>query len=142
MEKSHYECKTTFHHHTQHGGGVECHSAIIQTFEWWYRVIQHKENDKELAQLQEPSRAAAEALKDSRRQLQLSSFSQEKHALWRAKYQQDKSRWVPAIPMLNDEHGAQQNDTLPSVTNDEDDNEPHIVPTIPDSESQENHGPT
>ena len=66
MEKSHYQCKTSFSKHTQHGGGVNGHSAIIQAFEWWYRLIQHREEEKETIRLQEPARQAAAALKETR----------------------------------------------------------------------------
>jgi hypothetical protein len=39
MEKSHYQAKISFHKHTQHSGTAKHHSAIVQTFEWWYRVV-------------------------------------------------------------------------------------------------------
>jgi hypothetical protein len=41
MEKMHYAAKSAFQRHTQHGGGTGRVSPIVQTYEWWYKGIQH-----------------------------------------------------------------------------------------------------
>ena len=42
MEYSHYAAKAAYQRHTQHGGGKSKKSPLIQTFQHWYRIIQHK----------------------------------------------------------------------------------------------------
>jgi hypothetical protein len=82
MEKSHYQAKTAFHKHTQHSGTAKHHSAIVQTFEWWYRVVQHKQYKIEKDEVLSTADAAAQAVKDARRQSSLSSTAVVKHAAW------------------------------------------------------------
>jgi hypothetical protein len=50
MEKTHYQAKTAYTKHTQHDGTDLGHSAIVQIFEWWYRVIQHQQLVEDKAQ--------------------------------------------------------------------------------------------
>ena len=103
MEKSHYQCKTVFVKHTQHRGGVKRHSAIIQTFESWYQIIQHQELDIHDRKSQEDVNATVEALIESRRQRQLNSNSREKHTTCLVSCVRDKNRWVPnLIPRLDE----------------------------------------
>lgn len=85
MEKSHYAAKTAFVKHSQHNGTSLRHSAIVQSFQWWYRVIQHREIDRERkeARASNPIILATEAVAQKRRQASNSSTANARHAEWR-----------------------------------------------------------
>ena len=46
MEKSHHEAKAAYQRHTQHSGAYG-KSALLQTFEHWYRIIGHRLQNKD-----------------------------------------------------------------------------------------------
>ena len=102
MEKSHYQAKTAFHKHTQHSRTAKHHSAIVQTFEWWYRVMQHKQYKIEKDEVLSTANAAAQAVKDARRQSFLSSTAAAKHVAWRATRKREGSHWAPEISTLGE----------------------------------------
>lgn len=114
MEKSHYQCKMGFFKHTQHAGGINRHSPIIQGFEWWYRVIQHREIEIENKKFHDGVDNAAAALKEARRQTYLSSNAREKHAAWRASRRRENSRWVPQVAVI-DESSGEAVDPVPGL---------------------------
>lgn len=47
MEKSHHEAKAAYQRHTQHSG-THGKSALLQTFEHWYRIIGHRLRNKDV----------------------------------------------------------------------------------------------
>ena len=102
MEKSHYAAKTAYHKHIQHSGGKNRSSAIIQTYEWWFRVIQHREYDQEKKAVycDQTKGAAGEVVTASRHQSFLTSEASAKHALWRATQVRHGSRWAPSQPNI------------------------------------------
>ena len=46
MEYSHYATKVAYQRHTQHGGGRTKKSPLVQTYQCWYRIIQHRFHEK------------------------------------------------------------------------------------------------
>lgn len=95
MEKSHYTAKTVYHKHTQHSGTVARRSAIIQTYEWWFRVIQHREYEiiKRAEQLQNAP-FVDHQLRARRLQSFLNSSAQAKHVAWRESRLRHGRIWV------------------------------------------------
>jgi len=48
MEYNHHAAKVAYYRHTQHGGSKVKKSPLLQTYDYWYRIIQHRfHNDKD-----------------------------------------------------------------------------------------------
>lgn len=61
MEKSHASAKSAYQRHTQHGGTKQRISPIVQTFQHWYRIVQHRENEQQHGEPNTTSPASVEA---------------------------------------------------------------------------------
>ena len=94
MEKSHYEAKMTYTKHMQHFGTLKYHLPIVQTFQWWYKVIQEREHKREKvrALASSPTVIATWALAEKKRQAYLSSAGSERHSEWCKGWVQVQSR--------------------------------------------------
>jgi hypothetical protein len=103
MEKSHWRAKSIYMRHTQHGGGKERQSALLQMIEWEYRMMVHR---LRLAALNE-ARAHIKAAREKRRRrfrlIWESSVAPEAHAEWRSKMQRVGRVWKPIAEMTDDE---------------------------------------
>lgn len=99
MEKSHYLAKSAYQRHTQHGGGRSKKSPLEQTYQHWYRIIQHRfrnevKKAKDMEALQGQEGLLAEARIQKRRETALASSANAHSALWRQKYERKGSKWV------------------------------------------------
>jgi len=99
MEASHHAAKATYHRHTQHFGGKYRKSPLKQTFEHWFRIIQHRlRNKEELIQNEnELYDLDVEAACQVRRERSLNSSAQTHWEEWRASMKRDGSLWIPNI---------------------------------------------
>lgn len=104
MEYSHYAAKSAYNKHTQHGGGRSKKSPLVQTYQHWYRIIQHRFREiKKEEQLQHDNNAFqnSEAGIDIetrvwiRRKAAANSSAQAHAALWRDKCDRVGSKYVP-----------------------------------------------
>lgn len=96
MENSHHAAKTTYQRHTQHSGGKHRKSAIVQTFQNWYRIIAHRFRNKDLNIKQNSfSTLMGEEAVAARRAANLNSSSAAHSAIWRAKCTRQGSRYIP-----------------------------------------------
>jgi hypothetical protein len=97
LEFSHDAAKAAFHKHTQHGGGRIKKSPLLQTYEHWFRIIQHRFYNKELeASVIDTTDESNEARIQRRREASINSSAALHSAQWRARCQSKGSRWVPA----------------------------------------------
>lgn len=97
MEYSHHAAKTAYQKHTQHSGGKSRKSPILQTYEHWYRIIQHRFRNIKLQENDE-SRSHPYDIDvqiQTRRERLLASSALEHAAEWRAQCVRVGSRWVP-----------------------------------------------
>lgn len=99
MEKSHYVAKTSFVKHSQHNGTSLRHSAIVQSFQWWYRVIQHREiqRKRKEARAKNPVILAVEAAAEKRRQTSNLSTTNARHAKWKKGCVRIGSQFIPSV---------------------------------------------
>lgn len=96
MENSHHAAKTTYQRHTQHSGGKHRRSAIVQTFQHWYRIIAHRFRNKDLNINQDSfSTLMGEEAVAARRAASLNSSSTAHSAIWQAKCTRQGSRYIP-----------------------------------------------
>jgi hypothetical protein len=103
MENSHHAAKAAYHRHTQHAGGKGKKSPILQTYQHWYRIIQHRFHHKELEQQQCQAVTSDQILDDTiieeriqaRRNASLNSIAAQRSAEWRAKRIRVGKRWLP-----------------------------------------------
>lgn len=105
MEYSHYAAKAAYQRHTQHGGGKSKKSPLEQTYQHWYRIIQHRFQDmekltKENLSLTEHDRATITTQIERRREASALSSAATHAALWRQKCDRIASKWVPRPPDL------------------------------------------
>lgn len=89
MEKSHYAAKAANQRHTQHGGGRARKSCILQQYEHWYRVIQHRYAAKLRMELLENNIVTSEpedglSQVERRRAASNNSNASLEHQKWRA----------------------------------------------------------
>ena len=105
MEKSHYVAKMAFSKHTQHDGTKKHCPSIVQTFQWWYRIIQEKEEQKEREKMKinDPAFAIAQELAEKRRQASLLSMASGNHAEWLRSCVREGRKWNPSLQV--DEEG-------------------------------------
>jgi hypothetical protein len=96
MEHSHHMAKTCYQRHTQHGGGKNKKSALVQTYQHWYRIIAHRFRNKELALNASNLAANIDILEKiaQRREASVQSSAAAHTALWRDKRIRKGSRWV------------------------------------------------
>lgn len=98
MENSHHAAKAAYHRHTQHLGGISRKSALHQTFEHWYRIIQHRFRNKELLESEVQTPQSSEDMTEAlatRRARTFSSSDAAHWAEWRANCTWQGSRFVP-----------------------------------------------
>lgn len=98
MENSHHAAKAAYHRHTQHSGGISRKSALHQTFEHWYRIIQHRFRNKELLESEVQTPQSSEDMTEAlatRRARTFSSSDAAHWAEWRANCTWQGSRFVP-----------------------------------------------
>lgn len=95
MEKSHHAAKATYHRHTQHGGGKLRKSPLLQVYEHWYRIIQHRFKNKSLHDSEEFLNLTGDVAIRARRDRSISSSAAAHHAAWRETCTRQGSRWVP-----------------------------------------------
>lgn len=100
MEYSHYAAKAAYQAHTQHGGGRTKLSPLEQTYQHWYRLIQHRFREKEnktSASLWEQSEEGltVEARIQKRREASINSSANLHSQLWRQNCDRVGSKWVP-----------------------------------------------
>lgn len=106
MEYSHYAAKSAYQRHTQHEGGKSKKSPLIQTYQHWYRIIQHRFRETEKQTRLDNEALHAETNIDEvriwiKREAAINSSVALHAALWRAKCDRVGSKWVPrsqAIP--------------------------------------------
>lgn len=106
MEKSHYAAKTAYMKHSQHDGTAQHNSSILQVFQWWYRVIQHREHKKVKDKQFEnnPLVIATRTLAANRREASLTSCAVQRWTEWRNTCQRNGSRFVPLLaPTLEED---------------------------------------
>jgi hypothetical protein len=98
MENSHHAAKTTYQRHTQHCGGKTKKSALVQTYQHWYRIIAHRFRNQEAEALNVEDleeALSAEAKIQARRDASINSSSAAHSALWRSNCIRKGSKWVP-----------------------------------------------
>lgn len=104
MEYSHYAAKSAYQRHTQHNGGKSKKSPLLQTYQHWYRIIQHRfqeqvEKSSERENHEGEQWLTMEAQIEKRREASLNSPAQAHHLLWRQKCHRIGSKWSPAKPI-------------------------------------------
>jgi len=98
MENSHHAAKSAYQRHTQHSGGRNRKSALLQTYEHWYRIIQHRFRSLEFhtdAQESTDDTEDIEASIQARRERYLASSASAHWLEWKATCTRQGSRWVP-----------------------------------------------
>lgn len=100
MEHSHYAAKAAYQRHTQHGGGRSIKSPLLQTYQHWYRIIQHRfreqaEYDAEIQSHETEEWLTVQAKIEKRREASLASSAKAHSILWRQKCQRVGSKWIP-----------------------------------------------
>lgn len=113
MEYSHYVAKSAYHRHTQHGGSKNKKSPLLQTYEHWFRIIQHRFHNQEILDNQHTDTSIAEEIIQKRREASVNS-SAARHAVeWRENCTRVGSRWVPNnIGTVNNHDLAEYPDTI------------------------------
>lgn len=98
MEKSHHEAKAAYQRHTQHSG-AHGKSALLQTFEHWYRIIGHRLRNKDVLD-NEPvvNTDEIEGEIQARRERYFASSAAAHWAEWRTTCTRIGSRWIPNLP--------------------------------------------
>jgi len=98
MENSHHAAKAAYQRHTQHSRGKNRKSALLQTYEHWYRIIQYRfrnlefqTNDSEPTDDTPDMEVAIQA----RRERYLASSASAHWIAWKATRTRQGSRWVP-----------------------------------------------
>jgi hypothetical protein len=112
MEYSHYAAKAAYQRHTQHGGGKSKKSLLIQTFQHWYRIIQHRfvEEEKKSQNLPDTDvLLEKEALIQKHRLASINSSAKAHSELWRHKCLRKGSKWVPQESEVSNEEGGNFN---------------------------------
>jgi hypothetical protein len=102
MEQSHYATKTSFVKHSRHNNTSLRHSAIVQSFQWRYRVTQHREiqREKKIIKARNPIILAAQAATEKRWQASNLTTANARHAEWRRDCICDGSRFIPSIVLV------------------------------------------
>jgi hypothetical protein len=100
MEYSHYAAKAAYQRHTQHGGGRTKKSPLVQTYQHWYRIIQHRFHEQMIkanaTHIQNgEDHLTIEARIQKRREAYAASSANAHSSLWRQKCQRVGSKWVP-----------------------------------------------
>lgn len=96
MEASHHAAKAAYHRHTQHAGGKYKKSPLLQTFEHWYKIIQHRfRNKDDLEHINETPDLTNEAAVQARRERSVNSSAAAHWENWRTTCTRQGSRWVP-----------------------------------------------
>lgn len=106
MEFSHHAAKVAYHRHTQHGGSKNKKSPLLQTYEHWYRIVQHRFRNKEIHDNEPINRNDRdEETIQRRRQASLQSSAAAHSTNWRANCRREGKRWIPNV------RAADNNDT-------------------------------
>lgn len=98
MENSHHAAKAAYQRHTQHSGGKTKKSALLQTFEHWFRIIQHRFRNKDILHSEDDQATHAEdqnVVLQARRARVFASTASAHWAEWRSRCTRQGSRWVP-----------------------------------------------
>ena len=108
MEKSHHAAKAAYHRHTQHSGGQKIRSPLLQVFEHWYEIIQHRFRNQNLQDTNEFDHVTdVDVVLQARRERSIHSSASAHHSVWRATCIREGSRWVPQVnsqePIVNSE---------------------------------------
>jgi len=93
MEFSHHAAKAAYHRHTQHGGSLHKKSPILQTYEHWYRIVQHRFYNKEHESEEDKNLESEERVR-KRREASVNSSAIEHAAAWRAQCTRVGSHWI------------------------------------------------
>lgn len=122
MEALHHAAKVAYHRHTQHSGGKYKKSPLLQTFEHWYRIIQHRfRNKEELEKNNESHDLANDDALQLRRERYVNSSAASHWEEWRASCTRLGSRWVPNVQPPEEQ----------AAENNQDEVDEHAVVTCP-----------
>lgn len=116
MEYSHHAAKSAYHKHTQHGGSKNKKSPLLQTYEHWFRIIQHRFHNQVVERSSCTHVGTAEEIIQKRREASLNSSAASHAAEWRARCTRVGSRWIPNTTCQPD--GADVNDQPDIPVND------------------------
>lgn len=95
MEYSHHAAKSAYHKHTQHGGSENKKSPLLQTYEHWFRIIQHRFHNQEILDNQHTDTSTIEEIIQKRREASMNSSAARHAAEWRENCTRVGSRWIP-----------------------------------------------
>lgn len=95
LENSHHAAKNAYHKHTQHGGSKHRISPLIQTYQHWYRIIQHRFHNKDNIPVMFAEDLPSDIILQRRREASLNSSASAHHAIWRSKCIRKGRKWVP-----------------------------------------------
>ena len=109
MERSHYQAKAVYFKNTRHGGGSTKSNALHEMFNWFYRSLGGRGNQKSRGNICLQRRKIVKTVNASRTQAYYNSRAREGLQRWVATLRRCGSRWIsewykPFIQYFNHFH--------------------------------------
>lgn len=96
MEKSHYQAKAAYFKNTRHGGGKVKSNALLEMFNWFYRVLTGKSRQRARGNMM-LRRQISKVVNERRRQGYRASNAQWAMQQWISTKRRCGSVWAPSI---------------------------------------------
>ena len=96
MEKTHYMARTGYFKHTRHGGGKDRANSLLELYQWHYRRLFHRSNQKALVNSSQITRAVALQKKQRKQSAWHQSIAKDNLQTWRQTKIRVGRRWVSA----------------------------------------------